>query len=87
MAKAKVINCFSVIESTARELFVANGAPGICDHCATPAPRGYYVAVLNRWLCDDCFEEWVNDAEYYPEDTDIEQRNFNFYAPLFGLKC
>ncbi|MEI3156223.1 MAG: hypothetical protein V8T07_00620 [Muribaculaceae bacterium] len=62
----------------------------ICDWCARPclpSERGYYIAALNQWLCKDCFEGWLQRATWYPEDADIERKNFDFYAPRFGLRC
>ncbi len=87
MAKQIEFGKFLIIECTARELYVACGGPGICDNCATPSGNGYYIAVLNRWLCPKCYEEWKSTAHYYPEDADIERKNFDFYASLLGIKC
>lgn len=58
------------------------GCLGICDFCAVIPERGYYVAVLNRWLCKECFDEWYSDAERYQEDIPIEERNFERYKSL-----
>lgn len=41
----------------------------------------------NHWYCKKCYEEWLARAEWYPEDADVERRNFNFYAPRIGVKC
>ena len=49
--------------------------------------KGCYIAVLNHWYCKKCYEEWVASTEWYPEDADVERRNFNFYAPRLGVKC
>lgn len=87
MAKRIEFGNFLIIEATARELYVACGGPGICDWCGTPSAHGYYIAVLNQWFCDKCYNEWKERATYYPEDVDVETRNYNFYAPRFGLKC
>lgn len=86
---AKQVECgkFLVIECTARELYVACGAPGLCDRCANTPSNGYYIAVLNQWWCKECYEDWKETAHWYPEDADIERKNFNFYAPRLGLKC
>ena len=87
MAKQIEFGKFLIIECTARELYVACGGLGICDSCGTPSGKGYYIAVLNQWFCPSCYEEWKSTAHYYPEDADIERKNFDFYAPLFGVKC
>lgn len=87
MAKQIEFGKFLIIECTAYEVYVACGGPGICDQCGQPAAKGYYIAVLNRWFCEDCFNKWKGYARWYSEDADIERRNFDFYAPRFGLKC
>lgn len=65
----------------------------ICDWCGKthlPSDKGCYIAVLNHWYCQECFEEWVERATWYAEDADVERKNFEFYAPRFGInvsKC
>ena len=80
---------FLLIECTAGELMDAVGSDiCICDWCGTvykPSDEGVYIAVLNQWYCKECYEEWIMRAEYYLDDVDVEYKNFNFYAPRFGL--
>lgn len=80
---------FLLIECTAGELMQAVGSDiVICDWCAKPflpSDDGVYIAVLNQWYCKDCYNEWIERAEYYPSDADVERKNFEFYAPRFGL--
>ncbi|MCM1075774.1 MAG: demethylase [Bacteroides sp.] len=82
---------FLLIECTAGELMQAVGSDiVICDWCAKsflPSDEGVYISVLNQWYCKGCYNEWIERAEYYPSDADVENRNFDFYAPRFGLKC
>ena len=61
------------------------GALGICDSCSEPTSVGYYVAVLNRWLCPECYRKFVNTVDHYKEDEPIENRNFERYKQLFEL--
>ena len=86
MAKQIEFGKFLIIACTARELYIACGGHGICDYCGTPSGNGYYIAVLNQWFCPQCCDEWKATAHYYPQDADIERKNFEFYAPLFCLK-
>lgn len=86
MARKVEFDKFLIIECTARELYIAAGSPGICDKCAKPSANGYYIAVLNRWLCPDCYEKWKEYAHWHPEDADVENKNFEFYAPRLGIK-
>lgn len=80
-----------LIECTAEELMDAVGSDWVvcdwCDKSCLPSEQGVYIAVLNQWFCKECFEKWVRDALWYPEDADIERKNFDFYAPRLGLKC
>ena len=85
---------FLLIECTAGELMNAVGSDiCICDWCSKsflPSDRGVYIAVLNQWHCWNCFLNWFAHAEYYPQDADVERRNFEFYAPRLGInvsKC
>lgn len=85
MAKQIKFGKFLIIEAKASELYVAVGSPGICDNCCKPSSYGYYIAVLNRWFCPECFEEYKKRARYYPEDAAIEKKNFDYYAKMLGL--
>lgn len=61
------------------------GSIGICDDCGITANNGYYIAVLNKWFCKDCFTEWYGYAINYPEDREIEERNFECYKSIFEI--
>lgn len=82
---AQIINNdkgFKVIKMRLVELQQATNEMtlGICDNCNNASLEGYYVAVLNRYLCKGCYEDWYKRAKYYPEDARIEEKNFNFYS-------
>lgn len=52
----------------------------ICMECNNPCfDIIYYIAVLNDTMCAKCYNEYIKEATYYPEDSDIEQRNYDFY--------
>lgn len=76
---------FLVIEASAAEMRAAVGSPGICDDCCRKSPKGYYVAVLNRWFCPECYREWLGRAKYYPQDTEIERKNYRYYKKMLRL--
>ena len=59
------------------------GAIGVCDRCGHAPHTGYYVAVLNYWLCPDCFRNWYQDAEHYEEDLAYEEKKYRSYRKLF----
>ena len=91
MAKQIKRGKFLLIECTAGELMNAVGSDiCICDWCARTflaSEKGVYIAVLNQWYCQKCFEEWIERATWYPQDVDVERKNFEFYAPRLGVKC
>lgn len=48
----------------------------VCDTCnkdIKPEESCYYISVLNRIFCKDCFENWHSKATYYPEDARFER--------------
>lgn len=58
----------------------------VCDDCLASPIYGYYVAVLNRWMCEKCYKRWVEAAVRYPEDSWVEEKNYNFYKKLLGFE-
>lgn len=59
------------------------GSLGICDKCGKSSEQGYYVAVLNFWLCPQCYKSWYKDAIRYKEDEAFEQSKYNLYCNIF----
>ena len=45
----------------------------------------YYIAALNDVMCKSCYEKWYENATRYKEDTECENRYFNYYSKLLGL--
>ena len=91
---AKIINHekgFKIIELSPEEA-LTNAGFGVgyelvCDNCneeffIDDEAELYYIAVLNMVFCKDCYEEWVNNATYYPEDAAYELKRFNYYKEL-----
>lgn len=60
----------------------AYGYAGVCDMCLGKPEKGYYIAVLNMWVCEKCFKEWYLRAKRYEEDEAVERKNFEFYKNL-----
>jgi hypothetical protein len=85
MKEIKTDKGFLVMQVSRKELMDALGEMtlGRCDFCFDEPNDGYYVAVLNQWLCKDCYDKWLANAEYYPEDAKVEIRNYNYYKKLF----
>ena len=76
---------FLILKLSIKEVIMIGGF-GICDSCNNASMEGYYVAVLNRWMCPTCFEEWINVATRYNEDIPYEKRNYISMCKTFGLQ-
>ena len=61
------------------------GGYGICDSCNIPNLEGYYIAALNYWMCDHCFDEWYKSATRYKEDIPYEKRHFDRICEFFSI--
>lgn len=80
---------FRVIEISREEVLsklAKYGSRGTCDYCNKYHSNGYYVAVLNQWMCPVCYERWMKWAERRSEDIPFEKSNFDRYCLIFGLK-
>lgn len=74
---------FLCIEATINVALICDAIGGtICCHCSSRCEdKGtsvFYVSVLNDLMCYSCFEEYIESAKYYPEDSPIEYRNFRY---------
>lgn len=71
---------FLVIQMTQQEavlIWGRFGGCGICDLCNKVPEYGFFVAVLNEYLCPDCFNDWIKRAKNYKEDKHFEKLNFD----------
>lgn len=61
----------------------------ICDDCNALMREEdcYYVACLNRALCEECFNEWYDSAERYPEDIRWETHKYNDTVRKLEVNC
>lgn len=39
--------------------------------------KGFYVAVLNWYMCPECFNKWIKRAVHYTEDYRFEKEMFS----------
>lgn len=89
MARRIEFSKFKIIECTAAELMSAYGTSVcMCDYCGKPQlgdDLGYYIAVLNKWYCKECFEDFKGWAKWYAEDAPYENRNFDKACELFYI--
>lgn len=85
MEEIKTSEGFLVLKVSNQELAKATGQEYcICDHCLASPEEGYYVAVLNSWLCPECYANWKKTATRYSEDIPVEERNYRRYKELIS---
>jgi hypothetical protein len=85
MEEVKTSEGFLVLKVSNYELAKATGTQyAICDNCCFDDEYGYYVAVLNSWLCPLCYAKWKKTATRYSEDIPIEERNYRRYKELIS---
>ena len=73
---------FGYIDKKKHEAFL------VCDDCNDVIHfhnNVYYVAVLNRVLCKNCCDRFVNNFKRYEEDKAYEVKHYNYYANKVGL--
>jgi len=74
-----------VAKMTAQETMKLGGV-GICGSCNSinqTGLDGHYIAALNDWFCNGCYEEWAERSEFYQEDVQFEQANMKRVKELF----
>lgn len=76
---------FLVIKTESTSEGLKLGGICICDSCNSPSFKGYYIAFLNSWYDEECYNDWYTSAKRYNEDIAIEKRNFNLYSKILGL--
>ena len=58
----------------------------LCDSCNNEVTDNiYYVAVLNRALCKECCDDFIDNISRDKEDIPYEVRHYNFYAEKLNL--
>ena len=77
---------FKVVKMSMHEINVAFGSLGICDACNKGSFVGYYIAVLNSWYCENDYLKFLQYATNYPEDSMVENRNFEIVKQRLNLK-
>lgn len=71
---------FKVIKMDYFESIIMCEFGDICDSCNRIIGSDesfYYVAVLDRIFCTECYKEWYETAIKYKEDDAYENRKFN----------
>jgi hypothetical protein len=78
-------NGFLVLEVSREECQRCFHSGGICDYCNGTDKSGYYIAVLNRWYCPECYNGWIQRAVRYMEDIRIEEKNFRWACKVLNV--
>jgi len=74
---------FKILDVTAVHC-LAWGGLGICDSCNKGVTEGKYIAVLNSYYCQKCFDDWHKYATNHSEDRGYE--NAHLQDILFRIE-
>lgn len=60
----------------------------VCDSCVASINKGayIYVPVLNRILCQKCFDDWQKNGAWYEEDNNYQNKYALYVANKLGYK-
>jgi hypothetical protein len=60
----------------------------ICDNCTAAINKGsyIYVPVMNRVLCQRCFDDWQRNGKWFAEDNNYQNRYALADANKLGYK-
>lgn len=70
---------FLIYKMSWREYVAATESWGLCDCCgeADFDTGGYYVALIDSWFCQKCFDAYISGAKRYSVDLEKERNNWN----------
>ena len=59
----------------------------VCDNCNEYLNEKdkYYIPVINRLLCEKCYNDFIKRSKHYKEDSRYEVYYYNAYAKILGL--
>lgn len=78
---------FLVLKTSQVEILSAHPLNrGICDSCNKASFQGHYVAVLNYWMCPNCYDAWYKNAIHYKEDHSFEKEMFQNMCKVLGVR-
>jgi len=68
----------TILKLNNKELKVFGREVSVCDNCCSILIKdGYYIPVLNRAYCFECYERWSKKAIYYSEDAHFENEKLS----------
>ena len=70
---------FLIIEMTWREYVAATDSWGLADCCGqnTSEEPVFFIALLNQFYCEPCYNAWYDTATHYKVDVEKERYNYN----------
>lgn len=92
---AKIIEnkkSFKIIEMSNKECIEHFLTPAgvfdipICDSCCKPYEKGFYIPVLLRWYCQECYDEFTERQSPFESDKLFEEKEFNRMCKKLNLK-
>ena len=77
---------YSYIKCTSKECLEWGGL-AICDDCSKPmiGEEVYLIFILGRAYCKKCFEEWIQRANRYEEDLDLQKQRHIAWYKAYGF--
>ena len=85
MTKDHLPNGLTYYRVTPGELRLIGGF-GICDSCNDKPNQGYLVPVLGWYMCPECFEDWSQRCNHYPEDDWYEELNIRSWERIIPMQ-
>ncbi len=80
-------NCGFGIDFVDKETGLLYDHKIVCDTCNNSVTDNvYYVAVINRALCKECCDDFIENIDRSPEDIPYEKRHYNYYAKELNLE-
>lgn len=69
---------FSIIKMTWKECVAITDSWALCDLCGQNSCEEplYYIALINQFYCQTCFDAWISGAKRYSSDLEKEQYNY-----------
>ncbi len=77
---------FFILETSQAEILSAHPLnQGICDRCQNSSSIGFFVAVMNYWMCPSCYESWTDESTTIRYSSDIPYEVDKYNALCFAL--
>jgi len=70
---------FLIIKMSWREYVACTETWGLCDCCGESDfdTGGYYIATIDSWFCQKCFDAYISTATHHRTDLKMEQQRWS----------